>query len=154
MTAAQARAAGYPDAKTAQAGWIAAGPAHLGDRGASGRSDRRPELAADDRLTDADIRRSRPAWPAGRGELAVDRRYLEMIGTNEAIRAPGPGRQVGLDVPRQRQVRQLDGSGPDHQPRRRLPALAARAGVPAAHLVASAQVWDHSTAWLTSANLA
>ena len=57
MTAAQARAAGYPDAKTAQAeAGSPAGPAPYAIAVSFLAPDERPELAADDRLTDADIR--------------------------------------------------------------------------------------------------
>ena len=40
------------------------------------------------------------------------RQYLEMIGANEAVRAPDLAARVGLDVPRfKRRVRQLKGLG-------------------------------------------
>ena len=49
-------------------------------------------------------------WTAGMRPRAVDRQYLQMIGANEAVRAPDLAARVGLDVPRfKRRVRQLKG---------------------------------------------
>jgi hypothetical protein len=114
VTAAQARAAGYPDAKTAQKELdrrrarhtYAITVSYLGP-------DERPELAANDHLTPADVdaitarlRRwdeASPPWT---------RQYLEMIAANEAVRAPDLAARVGLDTPRfKRRVRQLKGLG-------------------------------------------
>jgi hypothetical protein len=115
VTAAQARAAGYPDARSAQKE-LDRRPAnhtyvitvsYLGP-------DERPELAADDRLLDADvdaIAARLDRWDAA-AESPWTREYLEMIGTNEAVRAPDLAARVGLDVPRfKRRVRQLKGLG-------------------------------------------
>ena len=114
VTAAQARAAGYPDAKTAQAELDRRPARHTYVIAVSYLApDERPELAADDRLTDADVRAiaARLArWDAASAPWT--RQYLEMIGANEAVRAPDLAARVGLDVPRfKRRVRQLKGLG-------------------------------------------
>jgi hypothetical protein len=115
VTAAQARAAGYPDANAAQAEL---------DRRPARRTyvievsylapDERPELAADDRLSDADvdaITARLDRWDAA-NEAPWTRQYLEMIAGNEAVRAPDLAARVELDVPRfKRRVRQLKGLG-------------------------------------------
>lgn len=115
VTAAQARAAGYPDAKTAQRELDRRPATHTYVITVSYLApDERPELAADDRLSPADIdaitaRLGR--WDAA-AETPWTRRYLEMIGANEAVRAPDLAGRVGLDVPRfKRRVRQLKGLG-------------------------------------------
>lgn len=114
VTAAQGRAAGHPDAATAQAQLdrrpaghtYLIGVSHLGP-------DERPELAADDELTDADaaaISARLARWDSA-GEPWT-RQYLEMIAANEAVRAPDLAARVGLEVPRfKRRVRQLKGLG-------------------------------------------
>ena len=114
VTATQARAAGYPDAKTAQKELDRRPARHTYAIAVSYLApDERPDLAADDRLSDADVdaitaRLDRwdavgPPWT---------RQYLEMIGANEAVRAPDLAARVGLDVPRfKRRVRQLKGLG-------------------------------------------
>jgi hypothetical protein len=115
VTAAQARAAGFPDAKSAQKELDRRPAKHtyvitvsyLGP-------DERPELAADDQLSSADVdaisvRLAR--WDAA-AESPWTREYLEMISANEAVRAPDLAARVGLDVPRfKRRVRQLKGLG-------------------------------------------
>jgi Tfp pilus assembly protein FimV len=115
VTAAQARAAGYPDAKTAQKEldrrlanhtYLMA-VSYLGP-------DERPELAANDRLSKADIDAigARLARWDDAAETPWTRDYLEMIAANEAVRAPDLAARVGLDVPRfKRRVRQLKGLG-------------------------------------------
>jgi hypothetical protein len=115
VTAAQARAAGYPDAKTAQKQLDRRPARHTYVISVSYlAADERPELAADDRLSAADIdaitaRLDR--WDAA-AEIPWTRQYLEMIGANEAVRAPDLAARVGLDVPRfKRRVRQLKGLG-------------------------------------------
>jgi hypothetical protein len=115
VTAAQARAAGYPDAKTAQRELDRRPADHTYVITVSYLApDERPELAADDRLTAADVdaigaRLAR--WDAA-AETPWTRAYLEMIASNEAVRAPDLAARVGLDVPRfKRRVRQLKGLG-------------------------------------------
>jgi hypothetical protein len=115
VTAAQAQAAGYPNATAAQADLDRRQARHTYVIAVSYLGpDERPDLAADDRLTDADIeaitaRLNR--WDAAATEpwtLA----YLEMIAGNEAVRAPDLAARVGMDVPRfKRRVRQLKGLG-------------------------------------------
>ncbi|MGW4095918.1 MULTISPECIES: hypothetical protein [unclassified Mycobacterium] len=116
VSTAQARAAGYPDAATAQAQLDRRPAAHtylvavsyLGP-------DERPDLAADDTLTDADIQlidARLDRWDTASGDGAWTRRYLTMIAANEAVRAPDLAARVGLEVPRfKRRVRQLKGLG-------------------------------------------
>ncbi|MBO0676573.1 hypothetical protein JRC04_03740 [Mycolicibacterium sp. S2-37] len=113
-SAAQARAAGYPSAEAAQADLDRRPARHtylisvsyLGP-------DERPDLAADDRLSGADIaaisaRLTR--WDTATS--AWTRQYLELIAANEAVRAPDLAARVGSDVPRfKRRVRQLKGLG-------------------------------------------
>jgi hypothetical protein len=114
VTAAQARAAGYPDADAAQKELDRRPARHtyliavsyLGP-------DERPELATNDRLSDADV--SAITSRLDRWDAAAEpwtRQYLTMIGANEAVRAPDLAARVGLDVPRfKRRVRQLKGLG-------------------------------------------
>jgi hypothetical protein len=114
VTAAQARAAGYPDAKTAQKELDRRPAKHTYLIAVSYLApDERPELAADDRLSDADvdaITARLDRWDAATAPWT--RRYLEMIGANEAVRAPDLAARVGLEVPRfKRRVRQLKGLG-------------------------------------------
>jgi hypothetical protein len=114
VTAAQARAAGYPDAKTAQKELDRRPARHTYVIAVSYLApDERPELASDDRLTDADV--SAISARLDRWDAATEpwtRQYLKMIGDNEAVRAPDLAARVGLDVPRfKRRVRQLKGLG-------------------------------------------
>ena len=116
VTSAQARAAGYPDAKSAQA--------DLGRRPARHTylievsyltPDERPALAADDELSDDDVaaigRRLR-RWDAAADGSPWTRQYLDLIAANEAVRAPDLAARVGLETPRfKRRVRQLKGLG-------------------------------------------
>jgi len=115
VTAAQARAAGYPDAKTEQQELNRRPAKHTYVITVSYLApDERPELAADDSLSAADVdaitaRLAR--WDAA-AETPWTREYLEMVGANEAVRAPDLAARVGLDVPRfKRRVRQLKGLG-------------------------------------------
>jgi len=115
VTAAQARAAGYPDAKAAQKDLDRRSAKHTYVITVSYLApDERPDLAADDRLSAADVdaiaaRLAR--WDAV-AESPWTREYLEMIGANEAVRAPDLAARVGLEVPRfKRRVRQLKGLG-------------------------------------------
>ena len=116
VTAAQARAAGYPDAKSAQADLDRRPAQHTYAIEVSYLApDERPDLAADDRLSGC--RRRRHHRAAGRWDAAGDgspwtRTYLELIAANEAVRAPDLAARVGLDTPRfKRRVRQLKGLG-------------------------------------------
>ncbi len=116
VSAWQARAAGYPDAAAAQAQLDQRPAAHtyliavsyLGP-------DERPDLAADDTLSDADVQAidaRLDRWDAAGTDGAWTRRYLAMIAANEAVRAPDLAARVGLEVPRfKRRVRQLKGLG-------------------------------------------
>jgi hypothetical protein len=115
VTAAQARAAGYPDAKPAQAELDRRRASHTYVIAVSYLSpDERPDLAADNALSAADVaviaaRLAR--WDAA-ADAAWTRPYLKLIGANEAVRAPDLAARVGLDVPRfKRRVRQLKGLG-------------------------------------------
>jgi hypothetical protein len=114
VTATQARAAGYPDAKTAQADLDRRPARHTYVIAVSYLSpDERPALAADDRLSSADVEAI--AARLDRWDAATEpwtRQYLAMIEDNEAVRAPDLAARVGLDVPRfKRRVRQLKGLG-------------------------------------------
>ena len=75
--------------------------------------DERPDLAADDKLSAEDV--DAIAARLDRWDAATEpwtRAYLQMIGANEAVRAPDLADRVGLDVPRfKRRVRQLKGLG-------------------------------------------
>ncbi|OBB33238.1 hypothetical protein A5792_12195 [Mycolicibacterium peregrinum] len=114
VSAAQARAAGYPDVATAQAQLDRRPAAHTYLIGVSYLGpDERPDLAADDALTEADI--AAISARLARWDAATEpwtRPYLEMIAANEAVRAPDLAGRVGLDIPRfKRRVRQLKGLG-------------------------------------------
>ena len=112
VTKQQARAAGYPDAATAQA--------ELDQRQAKHTYvitvsfvglDERPALAADDALSANDIQSI--AARLDRLDAASEsgpwtRRYLRLVGHNEAVRAPDLAAGENLDVPRfKRRVRRL-----------------------------------------------
>ena len=114
VTAAQARAAGYPDAQSAQKDLDRRPARHTYAIEVSYLApDERPDLAADDRLSADDVeaitaRLNR--WDAATAPWT--RRYLQMIGANEAVRAPDLAARVEVDVPRfKRRVRQLKGLG-------------------------------------------
>jgi hypothetical protein len=114
VTAAQARAAGYPDAKTAQKELDRRPARHTYAIAVSYLApDERPDLAANDRLSGADVEvitARLDRWDAATEPWT--RQYLEMIGANEVVRAPDLAARVGLDVPRfKRRVRQLKGLG-------------------------------------------
>lgn len=115
VTAAQARAAGYPDAKSAQKELDRRPARHTYVIAVSYLApDERPDLAADDRLSGADvdaIAARLDRWDAA-AETPWTRQYLEMVRNNEAVRAPDLAARVGLEVPRfKRRVRQLKGLG-------------------------------------------
>jgi hypothetical protein len=114
VNAAQARAAGFPDAKTAQRELDRRPARHTYVIAVSYLApDERPDLAAGDRLSVADvdaITARLDRWDAATAPWT--RRYLELIGANEAVRAPDLAAREGLDVPRfKRRVRQLKGLG-------------------------------------------
>ncbi|MEW5813357.1 MAG: hypothetical protein AB1925_28365 [Actinomycetota bacterium] len=115
VTAAQARAAGYPDAKTANADLDRRPAAHTYVITVSFLApDERPELAADDALSADDV--ATIAARLDRWDRAAEhpwtRAYLATIAANEAVRAPDLAAGLGLDVPRfKRRVRQLKGLG-------------------------------------------
>lgn len=114
VTAAQARAAGYPNARSAQADLDRRQAAHTYLIKVSYLApDERPRLAAEQELTATDI--AAISGRLDRWDAATEpwtRAYLELIGANEAVRAPDLAAQVGLDVPRfKRRVRQLKGLG-------------------------------------------
>ena len=114
VTAAQARAAGYPDAATAQKDLNRRQARHTYAIAVSFLApDERPALAAEDRLSPADV--AAIAARLDRWDAATEpwtRQYLQLIGANEAVRAPDLADRVGMDVPRfKRRVRQLKGLG-------------------------------------------
>jgi hypothetical protein len=114
VTAAQARAAGYPDAAAAQAELDRRTAAHTYLIEVSYLApDERPELAAADVLADDDI--AGIGAQLDRWDAATEpwtREYLRLIGDNEAVRAPDLAARVGVDVPRfKRRIRQLKGLG-------------------------------------------
>jgi hypothetical protein len=115
VTAAEAHAAGYPDAGSAQADLDRRTAAHTYLIAVSFLApDERPDLAADDRLSDdvvAAIAARLDRWDAAADEPWT-RAYLSTIGDNEAVRAPDLAARFGVDVPRfKRRVRQLKGLG-------------------------------------------
>jgi len=115
VTAGQARAAGYPDAKSAQKDLDRRPARHTYAIAVSYLApDERPELASNDQLGDADvdtISARLQRWDAA-AEAPWTRQYLTMIAANEAVRAPDLAARVGLDTPRfKRRVRQLKGLG-------------------------------------------
>ena len=116
VTAAQARAAGFPDTKTAQKELDRRPARHTYAIAVSYLApDERPELAADDQLSDSDvdaISARLQRWDAAGDESPWTRQYLELIAANEAVRAPDLATRLGLDTPRfKRRVRQLKGLG-------------------------------------------
>lgn len=114
VTAAQARAAGYPDATAAQADLDRRSAAHTYLVEVSYLApDERPELAAEDSPAAeevAAIGAQLDRWDAATAPWT--RGYLRLIADNEAVRAPDLAERVGTDVPRfKRRVRQLKGLG-------------------------------------------
>jgi hypothetical protein len=115
VAVAQARAAGYPDAKSAQKDLDRRPAKHTYVITVSYLApDERPDLAAENRLSEADV--DAIAAQLARWDTAAEspwtRKYLDMIGANEAVRAPDLAACVGLEVPRfKRRVRQLKGLG-------------------------------------------
>ncbi|WP_111509011.1 hypothetical protein [Mycobacterium kyogaense] len=115
VTAAQARAAGYPDAKTANADLDRRPAAHTYVIAVSFLApDERPELAADDDLSADDV--AAIAVRLDRWDDAAERpwtrEYLAAIHANEAVRAPVLAARLEIDLPRfKRRVRKLKGLG-------------------------------------------
>lgn len=114
VTAAQARAAGYPEAAIAQAELDRRPAAHTYLITVSYLApDERPDLAADDTLGPADI--AAIGAQLDRWDTATEpwtRDYLALIADNPAVRAPDLAARVGQDVPRfKRRIRQLKGLG-------------------------------------------
>jgi hypothetical protein len=67
--------------------------------------DERPELAADDRLSDSDVAAIRARFPWARD-------YMELIAANEAVRAPDLAGRLGMETaPFKQRVRRLKGLG-------------------------------------------
>ncbi|WP_123029293.1 hypothetical protein [Mycolicibacterium stellerae] len=116
VTAAQARAAGYPDTKSAQADLDRRPARHTYAIEVSYLApDERPDLAADDQLGDSDvdaISARLKRWDTAGDGSAWTHEYLELIATNEAVRAPDLAAHIGLETPKfKRRVRQLKGLG-------------------------------------------
>jgi hypothetical protein len=114
VTSRQAKAAGYPSARAAQADLDRRPAAHTYAIAVSFLApDERPDLAADDRLTVADVEAITARldrWDAATAPWT--RQYLRLIADNEAVRAPDLAARMNLDVPRfKRRVRQLKGLG-------------------------------------------
>lgn len=116
VTRAQARAAGFPDAKSAQAELDRRPAAHTYVIAVSYLApDERRELAADDTLTDVDVAaitaRLR-AWDAASSDGPWTGKYLALIAANETVRAPDLAISVGQETARfKRRIRQLKGLG-------------------------------------------
>jgi hypothetical protein len=116
VSVAQARAAGYRDAESAQAALDRRPAKHVYAIMVSYvGADERPALAADDALTDDDvaaISRRLARFDTASAAGPWTRRYLQLIRDNETVRAPDLAAREGLDVPRfKRRVRQLKGLG-------------------------------------------
>lgn len=116
VTAAQARAAGFPDAKTAQGELDRRPASHTYVIGVSFVApDERPDLAATlasvgDETAAIVSRLDR--WDAASSDGAWTRRYLKLIAANEAVRAPDLAAGQGMDTARfKRRVRQLKSLG-------------------------------------------
>ena len=114
VTAAQARAAGYPDAKTAQKELDRRPARHTYVIAVSYLApDERPELASDDRLTDADvsaISARLDRWECG--HRAVDAAVPDDDRRQRGGPGAGPRGARRARVPRfKRRVRQLKGLG-------------------------------------------
>lgn len=116
VTRAQARAAGFRDAKSAQAKLDRRPAAHTYVIAVSYVApDERHELAADDRLTEPEVAAVSArlhAWDAASSDGPWTMEYLTLIAANEAVRAPGLAVTVGQETARfKRRVRQLKGLG-------------------------------------------
>ena len=116
VTAAQARAAGYSDAATAQADLDRRPAKHVYAIKVSYLApDERPDLAADDALRTADVRaiaERLDRWDVASTTGPWTRQYLRLIAANEAVRAPDLAIELGMaTAPFKRRVRQLKGLG-------------------------------------------
>jgi hypothetical protein len=116
VTHAQAIAAGYPDAKSAQAELDRRPAAHTYVIAVSYVApDERHALAAADRLTATDlaaISASLNRWDAASSDGPWTKRYLDLIAANEGVRAPDLAAAEGQETARfKRRVRQLKGLG-------------------------------------------
>lgn len=116
VTAAQAKAAGYPDVAAAMAELSRRPAGHVYAIAVSFLApDERPGLAADDALTPADratIAARLARWDAASATGPWTRRYLSLIAGNEAVRAPDLALVMGLETAVfKRRVRQLKGLG-------------------------------------------
>jgi hypothetical protein len=116
VTHAQAIAAGYPDAKSAQAELDRRPAAHTYVIAVSYVGpDERHALAATDRLATAEraaISTRLNRWDAASSDGPWTRRYLDLIAANEGVRAPDLAADEGQETARfKRRVRQLKGLG-------------------------------------------
>jgi hypothetical protein len=116
VTAAQARAAGYSDAATAQVDLDRRPAKHVYAITVSYLApDERPDLAADDGLTAADVRaiaERLDRWDVASTTGPWTRQYLRLIAANETVRAPDLAIEMGMaTAPFKRRVRQLKGLG-------------------------------------------
>jgi hypothetical protein len=116
VTAAQAEAAGYPDAATARAELDRRPARHVYAIAVSYVGpDERPQLAADAALTQEDrstIAKRLDRWDAASATGPWTREYLQLIAGNEAVRAPDLAVVMGMETtPFKRRVRQLKGLG-------------------------------------------
>jgi len=115
VTAAQARAAGYPSARSAQADLDRRPAKHTYAIEVSFLApDERPELAADDQLTDVDVDTigARLQRLDAAAEAPWTHDYLQLIVANEAVRAPNLAARLGMETARfKRRVRQLKALG-------------------------------------------
>jgi hypothetical protein len=116
VTAAQARAAGYSDAATAQADLDRRPAKHVYAIKVSYLApDERTDLAADDALRAADVRaiaERLDRWDVASTTGPWTRQYLRLIAANEAVRAPDLAIEMGMaTAPFKRRVRQLKGLG-------------------------------------------
>ncbi|MCW2690301.1 MAG: hypothetical protein JWR37_5191 [Mycobacterium sp.] len=116
VTAAQARAAGFPDAKSAQAVLDRRPARHTYVIAVSYLApDERPQLAGNDNLTGDDVaaisgRLDR--WDAASRGRPWTREALALIAANEGVRAPDLAARMGFEVPPfKRNIRKLKGLG-------------------------------------------
>ena len=116
VTRTQAIAAGFPDAKSAQAELDRRPAAHTYVITVSYLApDERHTLAASDQVSPDDaatISSRLERWDVASSDGPWTRRYLELIAANEGVRAPELAATVGQETARfKRRVRQLKGLG-------------------------------------------